>query len=176
MCLSCVIYSCTNMTDGARQPEPQSRASQSRAAAIAANRPFARRSRADGTRLFDLATPGLSLPGRSQSLNRTGSGRRREGRLHRQVIARAGGTGPFLCQDQTPITERFGQPRPACLAATEVTRWRSVARLEATRSNWNTASTACSPSNSNEFTNCWCPTSAGPWDFRRPVSSRMWRR
>jgi len=170
-----VIYSYTNMTHSACRSGPQSRASQPRAAAAAAHGASARRGRADGARLFDLAASGLPLPGRSQSLDRTGSGWRREDRHHRQVIARPGGTSSLLCQDQTPITERVGQPRLARLAAAEVTRWRSVAKLDATRSSWNTASTACSPSNSNEFTSCWCPTSAGPSDLRQPVSSRIWR-
>jgi len=175
MWLICVIYSYTSMTHGACQSGRQSRASQPRAAATTAYGPSARRGRADGARLFDLAASGLPIPGRSQSLDRTGSDWRREDRLRRQVIARPGGTSSLLCQEQTPIIERVGQPRFARLAAAEVTRWRSVAKLDTTRSSWNTASTACSPSNSNEFTSCWCPTGAGPSDLRQPVSSRIWR-
>jgi hypothetical protein len=170
----CVIYGCTVMTSGAHQPTSQGRASQPRAADIAAHRGLARCGCADGARLRDFAAPGLPLSRGSSSSDRAGAGRRPEDRLHRQTAPRPGEQSSRLCAGQTPIAERTGQPSVARVAGTEMSRWRSV-QDAVTRSSWNTASIVCSRSNSNESTNCWCPTGADHWDPRRKLSGPMER-
>jgi hypothetical protein len=175
MRLKCVISGCTVMTGGAYQPSPQSPATQSRPADPGTGRGSARRSGADGARLRNLAAAGLPLLAGSASVDRTAGGRRPEDRFYREVVAPLGGAGSFLRQGQTADVKRVGQSRAARVAAAEMRRWRSVPRLDATRSSWNIASTACSLPNSSEFTNCWCRIIAAYSDLHQPVADALGR-
>jgi hypothetical protein len=176
MRLLCVICGCTVMTGGAYQPSPQSPASQSGPADSGACRGSARGGRRDGARLRNLAAASLPLSARSTSLDRTGPGRRPEGRFHREVVTPLGDASPFLRQGETANAKRAGQSRAARLAAAEMKRWRSAPELDATCSRWNITSTACLPPNSSELTSYWCQTSAGYSELHQPVSGAGWRR
>jgi hypothetical protein len=160
-CLHNVTCGCTVVTHGASQRCRKSRASQSRTRFAAAIRSSARCRRQDGSRLFRLPTPGISVSstGRTIETGCTSSGR--EDCVHREAFRSVGRTSAFIRQQERHIAQRYCQPCFGGFSLAENEAWVNGHQVVATRFSWNIGLIVCYRQNWNRFMKCWCLTSDG---------------
>jgi len=155
--LTNVTYSCSLMTYGPRQRCSKSRASQSRSPVASAGRPSARGGANDGSRLFHLSSPGVSIPPASAADETATSGRRRQDRLYGETITGVGRTGAFPRRRRGAVVRGGCQSSAARPAASARGAWLSA------RSNaeliWSIGLIVCWQRSWSRPTSCWRLTS-----------------
>ena len=160
-CLHNVTYGCTVVTHDASQRCRKSRASQSCTWFAAAIRPFARRSKQDGSRLLRLPTPSISISSTSRTIETRCPDRRREDRLHCEAFRSVGRTSAFIRWHQRLIAQPSCEPGSGGFSAAKEEAWVNGHQVGATRFSWNIGLIVCYRQSWNRFMNCWCLTSDG---------------
>ena len=160
-CLYFVTYGCTLMTYEACQRCGKSRASQSCTRFAAAVRSSAGCGRQDGSRLFSLATPSISIPSTGGPIETGCSGRGCEDCVHRQAFGTVGRTSAFIRQHEKLIFERHCESRSGRFSAAEEEAWVNGRQVDTTRWSRNIGLIVCYWQSWNRSMNCWCPTSGG---------------
>ena len=128
--LQYVITGCIFMTHGTGQRCSKGRASQSRSESATRIRSTARGRRADGTRMFHLSPPGVSLPPTSGTAEGAAGRQRTEVGLYGETGTQFDSAGPVVRICQEPLHQRSGQPCLARSAATRARAWLRAAPLE----------------------------------------------
>ena len=155
------------MTHGAGQRYRKSRATQSRTWFAAAVRRSARCGKQNGSRLFSLATPSVSIPSTSRTIETGCSSRGCEDRLYRQAFGKVGRPSAFICQHKTVVSERHCESCFGGVSSAEEEAWVNGHKVGATRFSWNIGLIVCYGQNWNRFMNCWCLTSDGRYTRQR---------
>ena len=165
-----VTCGCSLVTHGACQRWRKSGAAQSCTRFAAAVRLSAGCRRQDGSRLLSLATPSVSIPSTSRTIEAGCSGMGCQDCFHRQAFRKVGRTSALIRQHKRLIAERPCESRSRGFSPAEEESWVNGHEVGTTRFNWNIDMIACYPGNWNRSTKCWSPTSDGRlkrWSRRR---------
>ena len=156
------MYSCILMTYEPRQRGSKSRASQSRSPVAATVRASARCCRADGSRLFPLSSPGVSLPLTSAPFEAAASRGRCQGCLHGEAIPELGRTSAFPRCRHGSVVKQGCQSSVARSARSETGAWLSARPGRNSAFDASIGLIVCCQISWPKSTSCWRPISDGP--------------
>src|SRR2546422_10952423 len=131
-----VTYGCTLVTHEPCQRYRKSRTSQPCTRFAAAVRPSAGCRRQDGSRLFSLTTPSVSVPSTSTTVEARHSRRGYQDRFHRQAFRSLSRTAALIRQHKTLIAQRHCKSRSRSSPPAEEEAWVNDHEVGATRFSW----------------------------------------
>ena len=155
------------MTHGAGQRYRKSRATQSRTWFAAAVRRSARCGKQNGSRLLSLATPSVSIPSTSRTIETGCSSRGCEDRVYRQAFRKVGRPLAVIRQQKRVVSERHGESCPGGFSPAEEEAWVNGHQVGATRFSWNIGLIVCYRRSWDRSMSCWYRTNDGRFNRQR---------